>query len=359
MKCGVGDYTYELANALAGAGEVHVGVLTSEAAAPATPGSVEVLPDMRGWGLGDALQAARILRLWKPDIVHVQYPTQGYRYGRLPTVLPMIARLRGISVVNTWHEPTSLRGAASFLLRALAAGRIIVVRPGFRQALHPVLRAMLFSREPIFIPNASSISRSPLDAEQQRRVREAYLAGQQRLIVFFGFVYPFKGVDLLLEIADPSTDRIVVAGELDRHGDYGRRLVDAAQAGPWAGKVRFTGFLEAEAAAHLLAAADAVILPFRRGGGEWNSSIHAAVANGAYVITTSERRRGFDAEQCVHYSPVDDVLDMKNALSLAAQRKAACAVRDRPADPNPWQSIAKAHVDLYKGLVGSAGASGG
>lgn len=355
MKCGVGDYTHQLARALADAGEVEVGVLTSEAAAAANPGPVEVLAEMRGWHLRDALHAARALRRWKPDVVHIQYWTQGYGYGRLPHFLPLIARLLGMRVVSTLHDPSSLRGAGSFLLRTLATSTLVVVRPGFLQALHPVLRAMLFSREPVFIPNASSMPRSALDPAQQRALKDGYLAGQRRLIVFFGFVYPFKGADLLLEIADPSTDRIVIAGELDRSSDYGRRLLDAAQAAPWKGKVTFTGFLETAAAAHLLAAADAVILPFRQGGGEWNSSIHAAVANGAYVITTSERPRGFDAGQGVHYSAIDDVADMKNALSLAAQRKAACAGRDRPPDTGSWPGIARAHLDIYRRLAEPAG----
>ena len=357
MKCGVGDYTQQLAQTLADAGGIDVGILTSEAAAAANTGPVELLAEMRGWRMRDAVQAARLLRGWKPDVVHVQYWTQGYGYGRLPHFLPSMARLLGIPVVSTLHDPPGLRGAGSFLLRTGASSMLVVVRPGFVQALHPILRAMLLSRKPVFIPLASSISRSALQPAQQRELKDAYLAGQRRLTVFFGFVYPFKGVDLLLQIGDPSTDRIVIAGELDRESDYGRRLLHAAQAAPWAGKVTFTGFLEKEAAAHLLAAADAVILPFRQGGGEWNSTIHAAVANGAYVITTSERRRGFDAEQCVHYSAIDDVAGMRTALSLAAQRKASCAARDRHADAGSWPAIARAHADLYRALVEPAGRS--
>lgn len=350
MKCGVGDYTQRLAHALANTEEMEVGVLTSRGAESASPSSVEVLAQMPSWGVRAALHATRVVLAWKPDLVHIQYPTQGYGRGRLPTALPMIVRLLGTKIVQTWHESTSLRGAASFLLRTSAASKIIVVRPGFREALHPLLRAMLISRAPVFIPNASSIARSALTAEERRLSKQAYLADQQRLIVFFGFVYPFKGVDLLFEIADPSTDRIIVAGDLDRNSDYGRRLLHIAESAPWTGKVAFPGFLTPEQAADLLAVSDAVILPFRRGGGEWNSSIHAAVANGAYVITTSQLRRGFDAEHRIHYSAIDDVADMRHGLSLAARRKEA-GVNSSAAEGDTWQSIAIAHLRLYKDIV--------
>ena len=351
MKCGVGDYTYHLAEALAASREFHVGVLTSQAVARTSPARVEILRDMPSWGVRNAWLAMRLLRSWKPDVVHIQFPTQGYGYGRLPTLLPLIARLLDIKVVQTWHESTSLRGAVSFLLRAVVPGKVVVVRPNFREALHPILRAMLFRKEPVFIANASSIPRSRLDAEQRQVERRVRLGGRQRLIVFFGFVYPFKGVDLLFDIANPSTDRIIIAGELDRESDYGRRLLQAATSAPWAGKVDFAGFLPSDAIADLLAMSDAVVLPFRRGGGEWNTSIHGAIVNDAYVVTTSEHRHGFDAQSGVHYSPIDDVSDMKIALSLAEQRARKSFAAD--VDGNSWHAIAHSHANLYRGLVGT------
>ena len=352
MKCGVGDYTHRLAHALANTGEMEVAILTSRAAESASPSPVQVLAQMPSWSIGAALHAARVVLTWKPDLVHVQYPTQGYGRGRLATAFPMIVRLLGGKIVQTWHESTGLRGAASFLLRTSVASKIIVVRPGFREALHPLLRAMLISRAPVFIPNASSIARSALTVEERRLCKQAYLANQQRLIVFFGFVYPFKGVDLLFEIADPSTDRVIVAGDLDRNSDYGRHLLHIAESAPWTGKVAFPGFLTPEKAADLLSISDAVILPFRRGGGEWNSSIHAAVANGAYVITTSERRRGFDAQHGIHYSAIDDVVDMRHALALAARRKPPSTNDSSPVvEGHSWQSIAMAHLGVYRSIV--------
>ena len=354
MKCGVGDYTYQLAQALTAVAAIDIGVLTSDDAEASSPTRVEVLADMPGWRVRDAWHALSALNRWKPDVVHIQYPTQGYDYGRLPMWLPMMAWLLGIKVVQTWHESTGVRGAASFLLRALVPGKVVVVRPGFRQGLHPLLRALLFSREPVFIANASSISRSRLDASQKQAAKQTYLAGQQRLIVFFGFVYPFKGVDLLFEIADASTDHIVIAGEVDRDSDYGRQLLQTAASTRWAGKVSFTGFLTSDAVADLLVVSDAVVLPFRQGGGEWNTSIHGAVLNGSYVITTSEHLRGFDPQQGIHYAPIDDVQEMKHALSLAAHRRPGSASGgSASADHDPWRGIAQAHVDLYQGVVGA------
>ena len=119
------------------------------------------------------------------------------------------------------------------------------------------------------------------------------------------------------------------------------------------GKVNFAGFLPPEELADLIAISDAVILPFRLGGGEWNTSIHGAVANRAYVITTSKDRQGFDVQTGVHYAPIDDVGDMKSALALAPQRRPPLGAGRLGADVDAWRSIARTHFDIYQRLLKS------
>jgi hypothetical protein len=63
-----------------------------------------------------------------------------------------------------------------------------------------------------------------------------------------------------------------------------------------------TGFLAPEQAGRLLAAADAAVFPFLDGGGEWNSSIHGAAAQGTFVLATSMNKRGYDAAKNIYYA---------------------------------------------------------
>ena len=79
MKCGVGDYSYNLAKSLAACAEIQIGVLTSvfDSNESGWEG-LEVFPIMKSWGLAETLRVIKIIRYWLPDILHIQYPTQGY-----------------------------------------------------------------------------------------------------------------------------------------------------------------------------------------------------------------------------------------------------------------------------------------
>ena len=148
---------------------------------------------------------------------------------------------------------------------------------------------------------------------------------------------PHKRVELLFEIADPATDQIVIVGEMIHKGDYLNEIKRRATVESWLEKVTFTGFLPNTDVAALLTIADAVILPFRNGGGEWNTSIHGAVLNGAFVITTSLTQNGYDKKRNVYFAKVDDVQEMRSALDTYA---GVNRQYDADIDRDEWQHIA-------------------
>ncbi len=351
MRCGVGDYSCRLARALAVDPATRIGVLTS------VPGEntgktvgIEIFPVIKCWGFAEALNVIRLIRHWSPDVVHIQYPTQGYGNGLLPWIVPIISFAMGKRVVQTWHESygIGIRSAPKFFLKAIIPGGLVVVRPQYEAGLPMALRWALWNKRCVFIRNASPFPKIDLDENVKHDLRKQYLKGQKRLIVFFGFVYPHKGTDLLFEIADPASDQIVIAGEIDENNDYHRRIMSLASASPWAGKVAVTGFLLAEDIAALLSIADAVILPFRVGGGEWNTSIHAAVSQGSFVITTSLTHQGYDESRNTFYAKVDDAQEMASALDIYAGRKRK---NGSDIDRDEWKAIADKHRSLYEALV--------
>jgi glycosyltransferase involved in cell wall biosynthesis len=350
MRCGVGDYCQNLAEALAANPDVHVGVLTSTSGvAQGSRGNIEIFPVMEKWGLGEALRFIRIIRRWSPDIVHVQYPTQGYGNGLLPSVLPIISFLMGKGIVQTWHEWYARRDAAKLFFKSVVPGQLIFVRPQYEKTLHPHLRWALWNKKAVFIPNASSIPRVPLSEQTRDAIRKRYVKKQKRLIVFFGFLYPHKGVELLFDIADCSSDQIVIAGEVDAQSQYCREIIKRASTEEWLGKVTVTGFLPVVDVAELLAVADAVILPFRTGGGEWNTSIHGAVVNGAFVITTSLTQRGYDSKRNIFFAEVGNVEEMRSALASYAGKRREY---DADIDVDEWTKIGNQHHSLYESIIG-------
>ena len=349
MRCGVGDYTRHLAQALAARAGVQVGVLTSREALPSQAAESDAFfPVVEAWRLRDLPRILSVLRRWKPDIVHIQFPTQGYRGSRLPSLLPMLFRLAGFRVVQTWHEyHITSRPLLWCLTQMPVSGGVIVVRPRFVEMLSPLLRRTLSNKTWRFIPNAAVLPQAQLSAAERDRIREKFGRPGARLIAYFGFIYPAKGVDLLFRIADAQAHHLVIIGEVREVDDYHRAVLHAATSEPWTGKVTLAGFLPAEEAASVMAAADAVLLPFLEGGGEWNTSLQGAQAQGTFVITTSTGRHGYDADTNTYFASPGDVAEMRSALAQHLGRRSAPG---RSAGQT-WSLISEAHLELYNRVV--------
>jgi glycosyltransferase involved in cell wall biosynthesis len=344
LACGVGDYTASLARALAKVPGLQVGVLTSSGVEPVDGASLQVFPIMPSWRLTDASRFNGFLREWSPDVVHIQHPTQGYGAGRLPSLIPLLAAARGARVVRTWHEAPNLRGFANVLLMTAPSGANIVVRPNFARLTHPANMALLKHQGFRYIMGASAIPISTLSDPGRKKLRARFLRGKQRLIVFFGFLYPHKGVELLFDIADAQRDHIVIAGQSDVVPEYRQSLEARAASDPWVGGATLTGYMDDVAVADLLAAADAVVLPFHEGGGTWNSSIHAAIVQGTPVVTTSTEWQGFDEDNALYAARPRDVEDMRRGLDLVVGKRRPT---DRASLRDPWDRIVEEHLAVY------------
>jgi len=353
MKCGVGDYTAHLASALSRLPRTEVAVLTDVSASPKPSDfEFEVFPACRGWRMSDLTRIASVFRRWRPDVIHIQYPTQGYGVRYLPWLLPVLFRIALVPVVQTWHGYDSRRMTRRLLPNSLLSGGLIVVRPEYLEMMDPWYRWLNRRKHTKFIPNASTIPPTRLSEEERAAVRLPFCGTDGRLIVFFGFAYPDRGTELLFQVAEAGQHNLVLISDLNPSNQYHKSLMDQAQSTPWAGKVAVTGYLPAEEVGRILAAADAVLLPFRDGGGMWNTSIRAAISQGTFLLTTSRERHGYDSTDNAYYARPDDVGDMRDALQryIGTRKDITCV----ELDPT-WESIAQAHTALYE-TVASAGA---
>ncbi len=346
MRCGVGDYTAALASALAHDGDNHVAVLTSRSADRHPGLSYEVLPCIERWDLREATTIWRVFRQWKPDVVHFQYPTQGYDDRLLASLIPLLAWMAGATSIRTWHEAFSGRQSVTFLLQSIAPGPRIVVRPNFRALMWRWLRPMLGPRATM-IAGASSIPLSSLNRSERRERRNSCAGSADRLVVFFGFLLPAKGVEQLFEIAEPARDTLVIAGEADADPDYAAKIKALAASDIWSDRSRLAGFLPASDTADLLAIADVVVLPFVTGGGSWNSSISAALLQGTPVVTTSRERHGLDDTGQVYFAEPNNIADIKYGMTIVKRREPDDA-RDTLLN-GEWARIRDDHLNVYRG----------
>lgn len=352
MRCGVGDYAERLARTLADQGGVELRVLTSLAQEPTADDPSWLCRVMPSWRIASILHFFSVFRAFRPDIVHVQFPTQGYRAVAGPLLIPLLARwMLGASIVATWHEYPSrgrTKAAVAMWGMAMAASAVIYVRPDYPDHIDGMLAWMLGRAQLKFIPNASVIPAVELSMDERIGLRNQIGCGDRQVVSFFGFAYPHKGVERLFEVADPQRHHLVLIGELSQADPYHSKLLLLANSGAWRGNVTITGFVQPEHAARLLAASDAAIFPFRDGGGTWSSSLHAAISQGIFTITTSRERNGYVASENVYYTNPSGIGEMREALARYAGVRASAHARG---SSGQWASIASAHIQLYRSLI--------
>jgi glycosyltransferase involved in cell wall biosynthesis len=353
MKCGVGDYTAHLALALCSSATV--GVMTDSRAAPQPSGiPYDVWPIVKRWSWSEASTIVRAVRRWNPDIVHFQFPTLGYGKRLLPWTLPAVISLMGFPIVQTWHEYYPAGSGWRNILNALTPGGLIVVRPEYKERMPAWYRALIRRKHFRLIPNAAALPTVALASGDREELRQRLGATDKRLVAYFGFVYPAKGVETLFDVADPARHHLVIIADLNPEDPYHQQVLARVQSDVWRNNVVVTGFLSQFDAAAILAAADAVVLPFSQGGGFWNTSVHAAAKQGTFVLTTSRERSGYDPAENVFYAAPGDTGVMRDALvRYAATRRPA------PEDRRDveWSRIACAHCEVYEAVMHRGGMS--
>lgn len=341
MRCGVGDYTSQLACGLEQIPGVVPGVLTSIAAAASLSAPASFFPVMERWHLASFSRIIATLRKFRPDIVHLQYPAS---FGRviIPNLLPLVCKALGIAMVQTWHE----HPIYSQMINALPKDTLVVVDPAYPAAYRQPYRFLVRHKPCTFIPIGANIPRAELSPEQKKQIRIRYKSEERRLIVYFGFAIHQKGIEDLFRAADPASDRIVLICQLDPKDAYQAKILDLSQSEKWRGKCFVTGYAEDGQAASILASADAAIFPFVDGSTARNGSILAARMQGVFVVTTHAHFRGYHAAGHTYYVAPGDAEEMRAALDLYAGKRCDSG----PVVPG-WNDIALRHFRLYQSIV--------
>jgi glycosyltransferase involved in cell wall biosynthesis len=236
---------------------------------------------------------------------------------------------------------------------ANAACAVTSVRPNFRDGFAQGMSTAVINKPFVYIPNASHVPRvSPSPAQIEAFRTRHNMAPEQAVLVYFGLLYPDRGVEHVFSIADPEKHRIFIVGDaIGSAHSYKAHIAAIASRPPWQGRATLSGFLPANECGFLLALADAVVLPFARGGGIWNTSLHAARTQGTFVLATSQHEKGYDRTRNVYWAKPGDVVDMRHALETYLGTRTAAD----PVDVPSWRDIALQHRDLYQRLIETAG----
>jgi glycosyltransferase involved in cell wall biosynthesis len=344
MKCGVGTYTQKLAMALAEFKNVKVTVLTDERASEVIErNGVEVLSVIRSWRVTELIHIAKYIMQSNPDIVHIQYPTQGYS-GRMPILIPLLMHFLCKHCVQTWHEPV-LSGRSSWLL-TIGLEVLITVREEITASTPKFIQRALRGTRLAWIPAASMLPTVMLSDGERSKIRHHYISNNEVLLSYYGFVAPLKGIEILFEIVAKTKAHLLMACDFQPNDDYHKSLLDKIKTMGIESYITIMGFLPEVQLASILAASDVAVLPFRDGGGPWNTTIDGAIAQGTFVLTTSLIASGYNEEKNVYFAKPGNVEEM----ILSIQTYAGCRISSKP-PISEWRNIAEQHLSIYKQLI--------
>ena len=299
--CGIGDYLAGLTHHLAATG-IATAVLTSRSSPPAMGVHPIMPPRWTLANLGPIFQAVERLQ---PDLLHLQYPTAGYRPG-VVAALPWLLKRRfpHLPLCLTLHEWQHERWRSK-LEAACAAGVTDALFWGRPSDVVEFRRWAGGLRQWEAMPTALTTipgSIAPTTAAAGAAIRrELGLAADDLLLVFFGFVRPDKGVDVLLRAFAtlceemPNLHLALCADFEAQHQASAATLQYREQLRPLVtevkqrtGRLHHLGFVRDDRRlSAILHASDLGVLPFRNGVYANSTVLMAMLAHHLPVVTTA------------------------------------------------------------------------
>jgi len=298
----------------------------------------------------------RLLRCEKPHVLHVQSLIS----QRKDWLLLLLCRLLQVRVVLTVHNilPHEVRRGEGFLyfLYYRLADALILHSERNRARLLGLLPDLNAGRV-YHVPHGNYAEFRDLELDQEEARARLDLPREGEMVLFYGAIRPYKGLDLFLKLVKPVRAAcpdafFAVAGNVLRGGraDYEKQIADLG-IGEEELKVRFE-YLSTEESIAYVCAADLVVLPYRE---IYQSGVLLfaysfgrpvlATRVGSFPETIEEGRSGWLVD-------VGDVGGMEQALIRILQEPETLAAAGRHArrladTQHGWEGIARQTVQVY------------
>jgi glycosyltransferase involved in cell wall biosynthesis len=321
--CGVGDFASGLIAALRNRG-IAVKVMHRDP-----------------WRLRDVPRLLRELRADKPDVIHMQYPTHGFRHSLVPHVLHL--GMTGWPRLTALHDYSGQRPPVRLGMSVFTVGGHLVVT-GKLDCEALVRRHPWTTSKVSIIPIGSNIPGgqwSPSDPFT---------------IVHFGMLRPQKGIEDMIRLARLCKQhgrpyRAIIVGAVVPHApDYADALFRMAEGSGITWQLNVTG----EQAAETLRHAHVAYLSPPCGVHERRGTLLAAVSNGVPVVAkvdweTPEFLRDFVVAASSPEAALSAIDDLAEPGRLAEQSLRSVAL----AKMFSWESIADRYIEAMQATAPS------
>ena len=295
---GVGDYTQQVATALAAAGDEVTVCVPIDQNGRSDDHRVRLAGIRRRFGVISLHDLDRVLTSMRPDRVLIQYVPQafGWQAMNLPFCLWLFARRRRYHIWVMFHEVASAvaRGKTvrqnvfAFVttlmasLAARSATQIFVSIPAWEQTLRPMVSGPQ-SITWLPVPSNIAVLGTPRD---RSRIRTSYVSDSESLIGHFGTYGPVHAESLMrlfpLILKGAPNARVLLTG--NNNETFQKRF--AAKHPDLAGRVCATGPLpDADLSCHL-GACDVMVQPYPDGISTRRTSVMTCLSHALPVVTT-------------------------------------------------------------------------
>ncbi len=300
MQGGVGDFTAQLAQALAGLGhDVHVLTGRSDEYPPARDTCFEVHRAVEHWKWGCWKQILRVAGEIGLEVLNVQYQAAAYSLhpaiNFLPRVThrpPVVVTFHDLKVPYLFPKAGPLRWQAVRMLALRADSVIVTNREDY---LH--LQSELTNQRLNLIPIGSNIPAVLPPGYDRAAERARWGVGPDDLLLgYFGFLNESKGVEdliqgmAILRARGLPAHLLMIGGRVgssdptnQAYAEHVERLIRQLNLEQ---RVHWTGYTLPEAVSAGLMAADICVLPYRDGVSFRRGTLHACLSHGRAIVTT-------------------------------------------------------------------------
>ena len=363
MQDGVGDYTKQLFFSIKRYYKEALEVFLITTRTESSEDHIEdgVFPIADNWGSRDICGIIRFICKRCPDIVHIQYPANGYKRSVSISFLPIMLQVfspktRLICTIHEFNNRTFL-GKMRLYIGILFCDQIIVVSV---QYVKELLRwPFLFYKKITVIPVGANL---PKVVDPDLSLRKQFenrfnIKQDDRIVAHFGVIRPSKGIEFLLKefrnaVSVNNRLKLVLIGWIDQKY-YGSVILPMIKEEFLEKHVILTGDLSSREASECISMAEICVLPYEDGVSTKRGSFMAVLQNNIPVITT---RPGVEFGEIKHERNAflvnygEDATLGNSIIGLIdnepLKRKITSGMKDL-ADKYSWRSIVESTVRVY------------
>lgn len=373
LHCGVGAEVYRLAQALTQL-DTNVTVLTSrrkeiiEFSSSKQVGKVNVLPQIDSWDKKAIIRINELVNQQDFDVVHLHYHWWMYNYGFLKggafiNIFKQLKKrgFRGKLITSFVHD---LMGP--YLFPKAGPLRQIFLRKLVNFSDHIIVHTEIAQKEmeTKFTSLKGRIHRISCGPGILPRDSGLKVQHNNFVISFFGFIYPQKGLDYLLEALDILKQKnikptlMIIGGEDIEHSlsvGYARTLRQNISISGLEEQVKWLSYQKEEEVSGLLKNSDIAVLPFTEGMSDISTSMPTVLGHTLSLITTRSDRTPqclINRENCLLVPPRDShtLADAIKELfeSASLRQKIALEGRKLYEREYSWDVIAEKTKEIYE-----------